>query len=62
LKNAESLLSDVENSEELIDATRLNMLYQFEVDYFDTMMGGILGKYGKPEEGSEEAKRNLPYS
>jgi hypothetical protein len=62
LQNSEQLLGDVENATELIEATRLNMLYQFESDYFDAMLGGILGKYGKPEDGSEEAKRNLPYS
>ena len=62
LENAEQLLNDIQNNKELIDATRLNMLYQFEVDYFDSMVGGILGKYGKPQKGSEEAKRNLPYS
>jgi len=62
LDNAEQLLNDLDNSNEIIDAVRLNMLDQFEVDYFDSMVGGILGKYGKPEEGSEEAKRNLPYS
>jgi len=56
------MLSDVTDLADLKTAIRQKMLLSTELDYHQAVLGGILGEYGKPEEGSEEAEKNLPYS
>ena len=62
LDNVDSMLSDVTDLADLKTAIRQKMLLSTELDYHQAVLGGILGEYGKPEEGSEEAEKNLPYS
>lgn len=62
LDNVDNMLTDVTNLDALKTAVRQKMLLSTELDYHNAVLGGILGEYGKPEAGSEEASRNLPYS
>mgnify|MGYP006958172372 CR=1 FL=1 len=56
------MLSDVSDLDNLRSAIRQKMLLSAELDYHQAVLGGVLGEYGKPEDGSEEADKNLPYS
>lgn len=62
LDNVDNMMSDVIELDNLRNVVRQKMLALTELDYHQAVLGGILGEYGRPEEGSEEADRNLPYS
>lgn len=62
LDNVDEMFPDVQNIEEIKSAVRQKQLLQAELDYHQAVLGGVLGEYGKPESGSEEEAKNLPYS